>query len=122
MECNLYAVRVFIEHWDESVEFYENVLELECVFKDKDMGWAQYKVGASHLGLERVADDSKDALLVGRFVGVSLMVDDVDQTYRELLEKGVSFSEPPEKQPWGGVLAHFSDPDNNVLTLLGQPS
>ena len=38
MECNLYAVRVFIEHWDESVEFYENVLELECVFKDKDMG------------------------------------------------------------------------------------
>jgi len=25
--------------------------------------------------------------------------------------------EPPEKQPWGGILAPFRDPDGNVLTL-----
>jgi predicted enzyme related to lactoylglutathione lyase len=26
---------------------------------------------------------------------------------------------PPEKQPWGGIVAHFRDPDGNVITLLG---
>ena len=27
--------------------------------------------------------------------------------------------EPPEKQPWGGILAHFRDSDDNVLTRAG---
>jgi|TARA_Y100000310_G_scaffold334935_1_gene415773 predicted enzyme related to lactoylglutathione lyase len=122
MKCDLYAVRIFVANWDAAVEFYENVLELECAFKDGDMGWAQYKVGASHLGIERVANDSTEASLIGRFVGVSLMVESLDQLYQELLAKGVQFTGAPAKQPWGGVLAHLKDPDGNVLTLLGQPS
>ena len=32
----------------------------------------------------------------------------------------VEFLAPPEKQPWCGSLAHFRDPDGNVLTLLGE--
>jgi predicted enzyme related to lactoylglutathione lyase len=57
--------------------------------------------------------------LVGRFVGASLRVIDIDATYRDLLAKGVAFVEPPERMPRGGVLAHFKDPDGNILTLLG---
>ncbi|MDH3643838.1 MAG: hypothetical protein OES38_17160 [Gammaproteobacteria bacterium] len=33
--------------------------------------------------------------------------------------KGVEFVEPPERQPWGGVLAHFKDPEQNIMTLVG---
>jgi hypothetical protein len=33
--------------------------------------------------------------------------------------KGVSFPQPPEKQAWGGTLAFPSDPDGNILTLVG---
>jgi len=53
---------------------------------------------------------------------VSLTVDDVARTYEELAKRGVDFVSPPAKQPWGGVIAHFRDPDGNVLTLLGAPS
>ena len=53
-------------------------------------------------------------------VGISLMVQDIDQTYEELVAKGVQFTAPPEKQSWGGVFAHMQDQDGNVLTLLGQ--
>ena len=49
--------------------------------------------------------------MVGRFVGVS--------AYETLAARGVDFVGPPEKQPWGGVLAHLRDPDGNILTLLG---
>ncbi len=40
------------------------------------------------------------------------------ESYAELRARGVEFLAPPEQQPWGGVLAHFRDPDPNVLTLL----
>jgi uncharacterized glyoxalase superfamily protein PhnB len=50
---------------------------------------------------------------------VSLQVPDVFTTYKALVERGVEFVAPPEKQPWGGVLAHLRDPDGNILTLLG---
>ena len=63
--------------------------------------------------------DADGEALVGRFVGVSLRVDDIDATYQSLLAKGVPFAAPPEKQGWGGSLAHFRDPDGNELTLLG---
>jgi predicted enzyme related to lactoylglutathione lyase len=120
MEFNLYTVRVFVENWDRAIEFYEETMQLECVFKDKDMGWAQYKVGGAHLGIERTQNDSEQEQLVGRFVGVSLMVKDIDQAYQELLARGAAFIGPPQKQLWGGVLAHLKDPEGNVLTLLGE--
>ena len=41
-----------------------------------------------------------------------------DQT---LLARGVEFLAPPQRMPWGGVLANFRDPDGNVLTLVGAP-
>jgi hypothetical protein len=31
----------------------------------------------------------------------------------------VVFDGPPERQIWGGTLAHFRDHAGNVLTLLG---
>jgi uncharacterized glyoxalase superfamily protein PhnB len=48
-------------------------------------------------------------------------VDPSDEEGRALVlaERGVEFVGPPEKQSWGGVLAHLRDPDGNILTLLG---
>ncbi|MDD9927285.1 MAG: VOC family protein [Rhodospirillaceae bacterium] len=50
---------------------------------------------------------------------MSLRVEDLAKSYRDLVAQGVRFTAPPETQPWGGSLAHFEDPDGNVLTLLG---
>ena len=75
----------------------------------------------AHLALERVDPaDPESAESVGRFVAVSLEVDDIDATYETLTRRGVEFLGAPEKQPWGGTLAHLRDPDGNVLTLLGR--
>lgn len=52
-------------------------------------------------------------------MGISIQVDDIHLVYNDLCGKGVKFTGPPAKQPWGGVLAHMVDPDNNVVTLLG---
>lgn len=116
----LYALRIFVRDWDAACAFYGKTLGLTERFRNDEMGWAEYDLDGPCFGLQRAdPDDAEDAALVGRFLGVSLQVDDIQQTYAALAAKGVDFPSPPEAQPWGGSLAHFKDPDGNVLTLLG---
>ena len=120
MEYKLHLVRIFVSDWQRAVAFYTETLGMTASFCDDEMGWAQLDTGGSQLAIERLApDDPEAADLVGRFVGVSLEVEDIDATYERLVGRGVDFVEAPQRQPWGGVLAHFRDPDGNVLTLLG---
>jgi catechol 2,3-dioxygenase-like lactoylglutathione lyase family enzyme len=134
MDYRLAFVRVFVTDWDRALRFYAHTLGMPVMFRSDELGWAQLGTdgppgpgGArgAQLALERVQAGyeapvpGSEEPLVGRFVGVSLEVPDVYETYKMLSERGVSFVSAPERQPWGGVLAHFSDPDGNVLTLFG---
>jgi lactoylglutathione lyase len=117
----VYAVRIFVRDWTRALDFYSKTLGMPVAFASEAMGWAELATGGSHLALERARpDDPESRELVGRFVAVSLRVADIDRCYTELRAKGVEFVAPPEKQPWGGTLAHLRDPDGNVLTLLGR--
>ena len=116
----LYAIRIFTTDWDRAVDFYRETIGLPLTFADQAFAWAEFDLGGAKLGIEGLDADSPQAGdLVGRFVGVSITVDDIDLTHAQLSGKGVEFTAPPEKQPWGGTLAHFKDPDGNILTLLG---
>ena len=119
MDYAIYAVRVFVTDWPRALEFYTQTLGMRTALAMD--GWAEFDTGAAHLAIERVDPADPEARTsVGRFVGVSLSVPDVDAAYRALTQRGVVFVAPPERQPWGGVLAHFKDPDDNVLSLLGR--
>lgn len=119
-DFRIYTVRVFSFNWDEALKFYRDVIGFPVTFSDPDMGWAQFQLGSVYLGLERCDRNDVEAQgLVGRFVGVSIEVNDIETVYDSLVLKGVDFISRPAKQPWGGTLAHFKDPDGNVLTLLG---
>jgi predicted enzyme related to lactoylglutathione lyase len=119
MDYKLFAVRVFVGDWDRAVRFCTETLGIPAAYRSDEMGWAQLATGESQLALERVAPGGAEVGdLVGRFVGVSLQVEDIEASDKVLVERGVEFVAPPEKQPWGGVLAHFRDPDGNVITLL----
>ena len=76
--------------------------------------------GGASLALERVSeDDVEGRSLVGRFLGISLQIENIITTHEALQGKGVEFTAEPEKQSWGGTVAHFKDPEGNILTLLG---
>jgi predicted enzyme related to lactoylglutathione lyase len=120
VEYKLATVRVFVTDWERAIRFYSGTLEMAVAQRSDEWGWAQMATGEGQLALERVdAADDEGRALVGRFVGVSLQVPDVVATYEALAARGVEFVGPPERQPWGGILAHLRDPDGNVLTLLG---
>jgi predicted enzyme related to lactoylglutathione lyase len=120
VQYKLFAVRVFVTDWQRAIRFYTETLGIPIAYRNDEIGWAQLATGEGQLALERVdPSDSESKELVGRFVGVSLAVPDILETHKALADRGVEFIAPPEKQPWGGVLAHLRDPDGNVITLLG---
>lgn len=123
MECTLILIRIFVRDLSRAIEFYTQAVGLEVCTQVDELGWAELDTGACKLALERVAPEAPGEKhsdsLTGRFVGASLAVPDVYASYDELIRRKVEFLSPPERMPWGGVLAHFRDLDGNILTLVG---
>ena len=113
----LMAVRLFVTDLSRARRFYSDTLGLTLMMDEPY--YAIYDVGGPMLIVEPVdPTDLEEVTLVGRFAGISFKVDDIGETYAALRAKGVQFTAPPETQPWGGTLAHFTDPDMNELTLV----
>lgn len=51
--------------------------------------------------------------------GISFAVENFDETYRTLVERGVRFTWGPEEMPWGDKGAWMADPDGNTFFLNG---
>ncbi len=115
----LFGVRIFVDDFAAARAFYADTLGLPVAWEMADHGALGLDAGGPQLIVEAVPVGGADRDLVGRFVGVSLQVDDIAATHADLSARGVAFDAPPEKQDWGGWLTHFRDPAGNTLTLLG---
>src|SRR4051812_29078949 len=109
LQLRIGFVRVFVSDFEKSLEFYTVMLGMEIDHTDH-AHWAQFVSGNDvSLAIEKCPADhvEQGSKLVGRFVGVTLMVDDISAQYELLTSRGVKFSGQPEKQPFGGTLAHL---------------
>ena len=111
----IYGLRIWVDDMAAARRFYGETLSLTPKW-DMEMA-VGYDLGID-LIVERDDGSHEGEDLVGRFVGTSIQVDDIQATYEALSARGVPFLGPPEKMPWGGTLAHFKDPAGNTLTLL----
>lgn len=121
---NLNTARIFVRDLAQAEAFYARTLSIPLGAGGASQGFCLFAAGHTQLIVEAVAPDAPEdeQLLVGRFTGLSFAVPSVDQTYRELLARGVRFTEPPETQPCGGVLATFQDPEGNAFQLAQYPT
>ncbi len=104
---------IFVSDLERAIGFYRDVLGLVLNHADPDHGYASFNAGTISLGL--AVTDQRE--LVGRHTGLGFMVDDIDATYDALSAQQVHFEMPPTRQPWGGTLALFADPDGNIHYL-----
>jgi catechol 2,3-dioxygenase-like lactoylglutathione lyase family enzyme len=121
---NLNTARIFVRDLAQAEAFYARTLSLPLRAGGARQGFCLFAAGNTQLIVEAVAVDAPqdEQLLVGRFTGLSFAVPSAEQTYRELLARGVRFIEAPDAQPWGGVLATFADPEGNAFQLAQYPS
>ncbi len=95
--------------------FYRDVAGL-TPRSDRD-GFINFEFGAMRLTVARhdqVVGESQDPLRVM----VNLDVGDIQAVHQRLSAAGVTFSRPPEQEPWGGWIATFNDPDGNTVQLM----
>jgi catechol 2,3-dioxygenase-like lactoylglutathione lyase family enzyme len=83
---------------------------------DEKQRWIELRVGTSDTRFVLFTFDASAALQPGSPFNGALACDDVEGTHRELSKRGVEFTSPPQKQPWG-TFATFKDPDGNEFVL-----
>jgi catechol 2,3-dioxygenase-like lactoylglutathione lyase family enzyme len=114
------AARIFVANVDKAVRFYRDTLGLPLSGQTADS--AGFKPKDIDFIVERVNPADPDAAeMIGRFTALSFAVDDCMAAVGSLTGKSVQFLGPAQKQAWGGTVAHFLDPDGNVLTLVEYP-
>jgi catechol 2,3-dioxygenase-like lactoylglutathione lyase family enzyme len=104
------AVRHFVTDVAASTEWYRQLLGADPTAGEPAAGCVVFDVGAD-LVLETAGDDSEipAAELIGRFTGVSFMVDDSAATMHAF-DAGVDVVGQPELRSWGGTPATLADP------------
>ncbi len=117
----LAAARIFVADLGRSTAWYRHLLGSEPTAGGPASGYVVFDTGAE-LVLENVGDDSEiaAAALIGRFTGLSFVVDDVRAALLSFAH-AVDVVGEPELQSWGGTLATIADPDGNQLQLVQYP-
>jgi predicted enzyme related to lactoylglutathione lyase len=114
-------VNLYVSDLERSASFFGEVLGLREQHRDGEHGYASFSAGPISLGIAVVDPaDEKTRGLVGRPTGFGFCVEDLVEAHRDLAARGVQFVMEPTRQPWGGFLATFADPDGNIF-YLDQP-
>lgn len=118
MDCRIGYVNVGVRDLERGIAFYRDVLGFKLTSSEPEFHYAAFEVGGMRFA---IAASQTDAFTGGepgnRHTGIGLVVPDVDAAAADLMSKGVRFTLPPGRQPWGGYMGIFSDPDGNLFYL-----
>ena len=121
-------VRLLVRDFKECFKFYTEKLGFEPIWGDENGCYAAFKVAEGIEGLAIFVSDYM-ASVVGNADKsqpsgyreksmISFEVENVDESYQALLEKGINFVNQPVDMPdWGMRVVHFRDPEENLIEL-----
>ncbi|WP_092504776.1 VOC family protein [Virgibacillus subterraneus] len=122
----LLQIRLLVKDFRKSVSFYKNHLELPISLYEEEMEYALFETGETKIELlprnvmaEGVGEEHKpvDAETQSSFL-FQFKVEDVDKSYSNFREKNIMFVNPPhDRTDWGARVAHFRDPDGNLIEI-----
>ena len=109
---NLNQITVPVLNIETSIEFYK-LLGLKLIVNSTNR-YARFECpqGDSTFSLHKV-----DQLLIGEGVWIYFEVENLDEKFKELKNKGVDFLTEPTDQTWLWKEAKLLDPDGNTLIL-----
>jgi catechol 2,3-dioxygenase-like lactoylglutathione lyase family enzyme len=114
-------VSIPVSDQDRALDFWVEKCGFE-VATDQPMGpemrgqrWIELRIGDTPTGVVLFTPHGQESL-VGSFMNVSLVCDDVEKTHADMSARGVTFESPPRKEKWG-TSAIFTDPDGNRFVL-----
>ena len=112
-ELRLSYVNVTVSDVDRAVVFFRDTVGLPLNFADAEFGYASFANAGASFAVVQAPEGEE----VGRHTGIGFTVEDLDAAHASLVEKEVVFTRPPTREPWGGYMAIFADPDGNTYYL-----
>jgi catechol 2,3-dioxygenase-like lactoylglutathione lyase family enzyme len=106
----VWSITFYVSDLKKAARFYEETLGLERKYEFSS--YVGFECGGVEIGL---IPKPKGGAPCDTSPTVQLLVDDVDQSCRELKMRGVEFTKEPHDETWGGRQATFKDPDGNVI-------
>lgn len=124
-------IRLLVKDFDKCFKFYSEQLGLKVTWGKIGGDYASFDIGikSNEMGLSIFKSDLM-ASAIGNSekslpfdnrekIAVILKVDSVDETYKELVNKGIEFiNKPMDMAGWGDRVVHFRDPEGNLLELI----
>ena len=104
---------------DRALAFYTEKLGFKLVTDqphDDKQRWIELRIGGSET---RFVLFTMDESKIGSYFHGALACDNVEKTYKELKERGVTFKGPPKQEEWGTFVI-LEDIDGNQFVLSGK--
>jgi uncharacterized glyoxalase superfamily protein PhnB len=122
------GVVIFVSNQARAIDFYTEKLgfEIKGEYPYKNTKWIEVapKNSPTTISLmepnhDMMTDEEIEQAKqeIGTITSLWFYTKNIDNTYKELKEKGVNITEP-KKQDWGGIMSQIKDQDNNILTLI----
>ena len=103
---------------DRALDFYTKKLGLRVITDSpfsSSQRWIELGIPRAETKLVLFTAEGQEKM-IGGFMNVTFMTDDVEETANEMKAKGVEFVQEPQKADWG-TAAIFKDVDGNQFVL-----
>ncbi len=114
MKVNSLVINVTSEDPDRLTTFYRDVVGLP---KNPDVGEGAFDVGGATFLVDGHSE-TKGPTKEPQRVLINFFVDDLKAEQERLEGQGVKFIRSAGREPWGGVISTFLDPDGNYCQLI----
>ena len=126
----LQRITVVVADQSKALMWYRDVLGLAVRSQDPDTEYVELALGKGTAALSLVAPHpewgepyySETRARIGSATGIAFQTDSVFALEQRLLRAGSRVTQPPERQPWGGVTIRFADPDGNEFLAFQSAS
>jgi len=126
-------IRLLVKDFDKCFKFYSEQLGLKVTWGKMGGDYASFDIGlkSSEMGLSIFKSDLM-AKAIENFekslpidnrekTVIVLKVDSVDETFKELKDKGIEFiNKPTDMTGWGMRTVHFRDPEDNLIEIWSE--
>lgn len=119
-------MRLLVRDYPACFWFYRDVMGFNLLWGEENGRYADFRAGEAVVALFRrdlmaeavgTAALPADADVQDRAL-LNFAVEDVDEAWKQLKDRGVEFvTEPQDRPDWGIRTAHFRDPDGNLLEI-----
>jgi len=123
----LHNIRLLVKDFDKCFAFYNNTLGLTCTWGHLGENYASFNIGLESglaifkADLMNVEIGNQPNVPNGNIpdkFAIVTAVDNVDIEFEKLQQIGIKFITQPTDMPgWGIRVAHFRDPENNLIEI-----